>query len=599
MFARPLDKSTEHALKGSERRRLLDRLQDAFPLLSEEQRVAIFPKSAPLIQTRYPGRIEVFSVDGEPLVFAGGDNQLVPTVYLLRRAPQLLQPVHVYNGVARHLRRGADLFMPGVVVDTDNVPPGKSWVTHNFDRFPKGALRAVVEEGSWAPVAVGRWAVASDELELRGREGTALTILHTDADELWRLGSQTPPAAEPPASVARAFEYAEERATAALAAAAMREQDAERARLEAEFAAFAAEAPRILKRKTKALRAAKDLRDKINASALEPDDDQREKAARVDELEAEIAEIEARLAAGPAEPTPLSSLTNDEDNDNAEEADLATDNGDGDLGQDPSVAGGSAGAQKHDGEAANEEEQEDDTPPMDQDELLLNSLLLALQTTLSNQKELPLLVSSVYAQHILPAAKRLAPHDALNVKQTKHKKIGAFLAAMAADGLLDITEEKKGVQMLAKFNTLHDTLLNFDAEEHLPAPALSDSGDADPASAAGKSAGASYVVPKSGSKLISIQVKKVRGNKNVTLVENLTNFGIALDEAFRKELARRFSASVSFAMGPDKKKGMQLLVQGKFAPQVQKFLMEQYGVPAKFFSVSDKGMTKKDKAINV
>ena len=46
---------------------------------------------------------------------AAGEKALVPTLYTLHIAPQILRPVFVYSGVSKPICRGADLFTPGVV----------------------------------------------------------------------------------------------------------------------------------------------------------------------------------------------------------------------------------------------------------------------------------------------------------------------------------------------------------------------------------------------------------------------------------------------------------------------------------------------------
>lgn len=106
-------------------------------------------------------------------------------------------------------------------------------------------------------------------------------------------------------------------------------------------------------------------------------------------------------------------------------------------------------------------------------------------------------------------------------------------------------------------------------------------------------------MPTKGSKVILIKLSKVRGNKNVTTIHNLENFGIALDEALKKEMAKRFSVSVSFAPTANKKEGLAATVQGKYVHQLQSFLTDKYGIPAKYFQIDAKGLSKKDKQVNV
>ncbi len=98
----------------------------------------------------------------------------VTTLYLVPNNPlpeQILPKITVYPGVLERLCKGADLFMPGVVLDL-NLPSslGRSWVLHNFGRFAKGDLCSLVVQGHWAPMALLAWNLSWDELELKGRE---------------------------------------------------------------------------------------------------------------------------------------------------------------------------------------------------------------------------------------------------------------------------------------------------------------------------------------------------------------------------------------------------------------------------------------------
>jgi hypothetical protein len=54
MFRKPLVKSSEHPLKGSERKKAIAQLQARFPLLSDSQLTSIFPKSDTLTSLKLP-----------------------------------------------------------------------------------------------------------------------------------------------------------------------------------------------------------------------------------------------------------------------------------------------------------------------------------------------------------------------------------------------------------------------------------------------------------------------------------------------------------------------------------------------------------------
>ena len=68
----------------------------------------------------------------------------------------------------------------------------------------------------------------------------------------------------------------------------------------------------------------------------------------------------------------------------------------------------------------------DEEEPRAMDDILREALLLALKTTVKADM-LPLLASTLYAQHVRPAAQLLRNTRELNVKQTQWKKFGTFL----------------------------------------------------------------------------------------------------------------------------------------------------------------------------
>eukprot|EP00041_Stephanoeca_diplocostata_P004500 m.46230 g.46230 ORF g.46230 m.46230 type:complete len:147 (-) comp15154_c0_seq6:723-1163(-) len=111
------------------------------------------------------------------------------------------------------------------------------------------------------------------------------------------------------------------------------------------------------------------------------------------------------------------------------------------------------------------------------DDMLENAFLLALKTSV-RVKDLPMLVSTFFAQHVKPASQRLRTGADLNLKQTRFKKLGAFLDHMAAEGLVKVVTEKAGVQKLVSFDSVNARLLSFDQAQYPEVE--SDGGDIDP-----------------------------------------------------------------------------------------------------------------------
>ena len=171
------------------------------------------------------------------------------------------------------------------------------------------------------------------------------------------------------------------------------------------------------------------------------------------------------------------------------------------------------------------------------EDVLMNSFLLSLHTTVPD-KCLPILVASFYSQHIIPAAARLIYRQELIVKKTKWKKIGTFLMEMAEAKMISLFEEKPGVQQIWAVNRLHDDLLNFDPSVFMLPPTEEE--DVEDAIVGKKKPKPLFAVPTTGPKKILIEMKVIRGNKNVTTISNLENFGIALDDGLRKDMAKKF-----------------------------------------------------------
>lgn len=238
------------------------------------------------------------------------------------------------------------------------------------------------------------------------------------------------------------------------------------------------------------------------------------------------------------------------------------------------------------------------------DEVLELAFVLALCTTATNS-ELPMLVSKFYSQHMLPAshavARAIDGAPELKVKQTRYKKIGVFLEAMAKNGSIAVITEKAGVQKVVSVDRTHSNLIGFNVDR-FAVPDPDNSAGADFAVAGHDNPGNLWqgAVPKRGTKLVTIHQKKVRGNKNVTVIENLSNFGIRLDDPMRKELAKHFSSSVTFSESADKTKGTVVILQGKYVIQLEKYIKDRYKLPGKYIRIaSTKGVSAKDKNINV
>ncbi|KAA0202557.1 hypothetical protein HAZT_HAZT012010 [Hyalella azteca] len=91
------------------------------------------------------------------------------------------------------------------------------------------------------------------------------------------------------------------------------------------------------------------------------------------------------------------------------------------------------------------------------DALLLHCFLKAVQQS-NGKLPLPLLTSSFYRLHVLPAC---PDNSALDIKKTSYKKLSKFLSAMEERGILKISEPKKGVENISSVDYEHPDVTNF------------------------------------------------------------------------------------------------------------------------------------------
>ncbi|TDL26969.1 hypothetical protein BD410DRAFT_783083 [Rickenella mellea] len=186
-FKKPLASlKTSAPLRSSDRRKLKQRVVDRFNLQPDEGDILV-PEGLQSVKftthVDEPG-VAYFS-EGDPLWFTlgKGSEDLIPTVYTLWKAPDLLPTLSTPSAVIPRLTDGADLMIPGGVV------------THS----PTLRINELVgitqyEEGKRGPpLAVGRMAVNGEELRGRETKGKAVIVVHAWKDRLWEMGTKREP----------------------------------------------------------------------------------------------------------------------------------------------------------------------------------------------------------------------------------------------------------------------------------------------------------------------------------------------------------------------------------------------------------------------
>lgn len=100
------------------------------------------------------------------------------------------------------------------------------------------------------------------------------------------------------------------------------------------------------------------------------------------------------------------------------------------------------------------------------DEILRRAFLTTLKLD-GRKLHLPMLTSTFYRCHVVPAAER-----PIDLKRTVYKKLGKFLAEMAAERYVTLHEEQKGVEKIVDINVDHPELVEFVA--HVKSRAAAD-----------------------------------------------------------------------------------------------------------------------------
>lgn len=199
MFKKPPTLQSRTLLKSSASRTIKEQIAAAFPLLTPDDLLLLFPPKTSLTCDKLsaPSHVSLFSVTPtRPLFFSytptaaapsssspsTTSTHFCPTVYALWLCPHLLPPLFIHPAVTPALIRGADLMLPGIL-----RPPNHSY------NLQRGQLRCVVARGNPSPMAVGELAVGEGEAVAAGWVGKGLRVLQCYGDGLWSGGERVVP----------------------------------------------------------------------------------------------------------------------------------------------------------------------------------------------------------------------------------------------------------------------------------------------------------------------------------------------------------------------------------------------------------------------
>ncbi|XP_040169164.1 eukaryotic translation initiation factor 2D [Anopheles arabiensis] len=357
MFIKPFKIKSNILVTGSEKKRLRQRVMAQFNRPDEETGTApsplaeLFGNRAKVctvkLITYHEEPVTVYTSDKRPIFFEL-NGKLLPTVYTLWSCPDLVPAFTTHATVLPKLANGADLMIPGVVKKGTNLA---SWGRHQKDD-----VVAVNLTSNRAAVGVGLLAHSSSDLYMCGGHGVCVRMMHVFGDKLWGMEPSVCQQVPLHGSVVSVP-------------------------TESDFPPLGSEKPKPVEEAVKQV-----------TKSLE----------------------NAALTAQEEEST-------------------------------------------SDGDASDDEPQEPEEAekPPNPDELIKGALLNALK--LHGKKiALPLLTSTFYPQYVQPEIP-----DGIEMKKSSYKKVGTFFKRMAEEGLLEIKEEKKGIEKVTALNLEHPAVLSF------------------------------------------------------------------------------------------------------------------------------------------
>ncbi|XP_050355542.1 eukaryotic translation initiation factor 2D [Nymphalis io] len=175
MFAKPYKLKSNNTLKNSDKKYLVQRIQNEFPKATEEnvkELVPIKSNSSCMKLILHSGdTVGVYVVDGVPVMIDLG-QKLIPTVCALWKVTDLIPVISIHSPVLNKVQGGAPLYAPGVVTDTTTFP-----------QFPRGAVIAACTTDNRAAGIIGRALISSADL-LIAPMGVCLETYHVFGDLL-------------------------------------------------------------------------------------------------------------------------------------------------------------------------------------------------------------------------------------------------------------------------------------------------------------------------------------------------------------------------------------------------------------------------------
>ncbi|VIO94600.1 Translation initiation factor SUI1 family protein [Brugia malayi] len=181
MFQRPFTVRSDTSIRNSDKKKLLARLPPINGISSKTMVSLMHVKC-------YKGEdADVYTFEKEPLLFTVmGEEVLYPTVYLTWKIPDAFPVLVINEFVYQKLLQGADLFLQGV------IRPLRQ--TLEFGSHAAVAISVLTSSKQLrGPVAVGYSLMSSMQMIANGMQGPGVRLLHFYGDLLWGVGTHEKP----------------------------------------------------------------------------------------------------------------------------------------------------------------------------------------------------------------------------------------------------------------------------------------------------------------------------------------------------------------------------------------------------------------------
>lgn len=184
MFAKPYKLKSNNTPKNSEKKHLAQRIQNEYPAATDEKVKEIVSVKSSCICMKlvlHAGdMLNVYAVDGVPIVIETGER-LIPTVCALWKVPDLVPVLVIHTPVLPKVQGGAPVYLPGVSIPSCGI---------GFPMFQRGTIIGMCTQENAAVCIVGRAAMSSADMLLRPA-GVCLETIQVFGDLLCKDGKFT------------------------------------------------------------------------------------------------------------------------------------------------------------------------------------------------------------------------------------------------------------------------------------------------------------------------------------------------------------------------------------------------------------------------